>query len=173
MSCDAAASLAFLWLAATGPITPGPGMSTPPSAVAQEPLWWLFANEKLTEDGLPPFGFALFVARAMLQEKRERPAEPETEEKPPPIKTAAVTSFVPPANPARSLVQKLEEPKKKKPSIWDSDEDARTLLRPIPHLRGLLDPRGPTQRTAWRHLLFVPRQLFLPPPIPLPYSLPI
>ena len=39
MSCDAAASLAVLWLAATGPMTPGPGLSTPPAAVAQEPLF--------------------------------------------------------------------------------------------------------------------------------------
>ena len=39
MSCDAAASLAFLWLAATGPIPAGPGLSTPPQAVAQEPLF--------------------------------------------------------------------------------------------------------------------------------------
>lgn len=39
MSCDAAASLAILWLAATSPITPGLGLSTPPSAVAQEPLF--------------------------------------------------------------------------------------------------------------------------------------
>ena len=39
MSCDAAASLAVLWLAATGPMTPGPGQSTPPAAVAQEPLF--------------------------------------------------------------------------------------------------------------------------------------
>lgn len=39
MSCDAAASLAVLWLAATGPISPGPGMSMPPAAVAQESLF--------------------------------------------------------------------------------------------------------------------------------------
>ncbi|MBP7650213.1 MAG: hypothetical protein KA085_11365 [Phenylobacterium sp.] len=39
MSCDAVASLAVLWLAATGPMTPGPGLSTPPAAVAQEPLF--------------------------------------------------------------------------------------------------------------------------------------
>ena len=39
MSCDAAASLAFLWLASTSPVSPGPGMSAPPAAVAQEPLF--------------------------------------------------------------------------------------------------------------------------------------
>ncbi|MES2342268.1 MAG: hypothetical protein V4597_11365 [Pseudomonadota bacterium] len=39
MSCDAAASLAILWLAATGPVSPGAGLSTPPSAVALEPLF--------------------------------------------------------------------------------------------------------------------------------------
>ncbi|MBP6545560.1 MAG: hypothetical protein KA220_02495 [Phenylobacterium sp.] len=39
MSCDAVASLAVLWLAATGPMTPGPGLSTPPAAVGQEPLF--------------------------------------------------------------------------------------------------------------------------------------
>ena len=39
MSCDAVASLAFLWLAATGPVSPGAGLSTPPSAVAAEPLF--------------------------------------------------------------------------------------------------------------------------------------
>ncbi|WP_340646950.1 hypothetical protein [Phenylobacterium sp.] len=39
MSCDAAASLAFLWLTATGPMTPGPGLSMPPASVAQEPLF--------------------------------------------------------------------------------------------------------------------------------------
>ena len=39
MSCDAAAAIAVLWLAATGPVTPGPGLSTPPAMVAQEPLF--------------------------------------------------------------------------------------------------------------------------------------
>lgn len=39
MSCDAAASLAILWLAATGPISPGPGLSSPPAATALEPLF--------------------------------------------------------------------------------------------------------------------------------------
>ena len=39
MSCDAAASLAFLWLASTSPVASGPGLSTPPAAVAQEPLF--------------------------------------------------------------------------------------------------------------------------------------
>lgn len=39
MSCDAAASLAFLWLASTSPVSPGPGLSAPPAAVAQEALF--------------------------------------------------------------------------------------------------------------------------------------
>ena len=39
MSCDAVASLAVLWLAASGPMTPAPGLSTPPAAVGQEPLF--------------------------------------------------------------------------------------------------------------------------------------
>jgi hypothetical protein len=38
MSCDAAASLAFFWLAATGPVSPAPH-AAPPPAVAQEPLF--------------------------------------------------------------------------------------------------------------------------------------
>ena len=40
MSCDAAASLAFFWLAATGPMHPtGMAAAAPPPAVAQEPLF--------------------------------------------------------------------------------------------------------------------------------------
>ncbi len=39
MSCDAVASLAVLWLAATAPMTPGPRLRPPPAAVAQEPLF--------------------------------------------------------------------------------------------------------------------------------------
>jgi hypothetical protein len=35
-------------------------------------LWWLFANEKLEQDGLPPFPLAIFVARALIQLKREK-----------------------------------------------------------------------------------------------------
>lgn len=41
-------------------------------ALCTSALWWLFANEKLRQDGLTPFGLALFVARAMLQERREK-----------------------------------------------------------------------------------------------------
>lgn len=39
MSCDAAASLAFLWLASTSPVPSGPALATPPTAVAQEALF--------------------------------------------------------------------------------------------------------------------------------------
>jgi hypothetical protein len=40
MSCDAAASVAFFWLAATGPMAPGPGpAAAPPPSVASEPLF--------------------------------------------------------------------------------------------------------------------------------------
>lgn len=38
MSCDAAASLAFLWLASTAPVGPAAPAAAPPS-VAQEPLF--------------------------------------------------------------------------------------------------------------------------------------
>lgn len=38
MSCDAAASLAFLWLASTNPVAPAAAAPVPPS-VAQEPLF--------------------------------------------------------------------------------------------------------------------------------------
>ena len=39
MSCDAAASIAFLWLAATAPVSSGPGLKAPPAVVSQEPLF--------------------------------------------------------------------------------------------------------------------------------------
>lgn len=40
MSCDAAASVAFFWLAATGPMAPTQGpAATPPPSVAQEPMF--------------------------------------------------------------------------------------------------------------------------------------
>jgi len=39
MSCDAAASLAFFWLAATGSVSPTAAHAAPPPAVAQEPLF--------------------------------------------------------------------------------------------------------------------------------------
>ena len=39
MSCDAAASLAFFWLAATGPVSPTMAHAAPPPMVAQEPLF--------------------------------------------------------------------------------------------------------------------------------------
>lgn len=38
MSCDAAASLAFLWLASTSPMSPA-STSAPPAAVSHEPLF--------------------------------------------------------------------------------------------------------------------------------------
>jgi hypothetical protein len=37
---------------------------------AHESVWWLFANEKLEQEGLPPFPLAIFVARALIQLKR-------------------------------------------------------------------------------------------------------
>jgi hypothetical protein len=33
-------------------------------------LWWLFSNDKLEQEGLPPFPLAIFVARALIQLKR-------------------------------------------------------------------------------------------------------
>lgn len=46
-------------------------------------LWWLFANDKLEQDGLPPFPLAIFVARALIQLKREKDPIPVTAETPP------------------------------------------------------------------------------------------
>jgi hypothetical protein len=41
-------------------------------ALGTPALWWLFANDKLEQEGLPPFPLAIFVARAMIQLKREK-----------------------------------------------------------------------------------------------------
>jgi hypothetical protein len=43
-------------------------------------LWWLFANDKLEQEGLPPFPLAIFVARALIQLKREKDPLPDTVE---------------------------------------------------------------------------------------------
>lgn len=50
-------------------------------ALGTPALWWLFANEKLEQEGLPPFPLAIFVARALIQLKRDKdpiPANLET-----------------------------------------------------------------------------------------------
>ena len=39
MSCDAAASLAFLWLASTTPVSSGPTLAAPSASLAQESLF--------------------------------------------------------------------------------------------------------------------------------------
>lgn len=41
-------------------------------ALGTPALWWLFANDKLAQEGLPPFPLAIFVARALIQQKREK-----------------------------------------------------------------------------------------------------
>jgi hypothetical protein len=49
-------------------------------ALGTPALWWLFANEKLEQEGLPPFPLAIFVARALIQLKREKDPIPAKEE---------------------------------------------------------------------------------------------
>jgi hypothetical protein len=49
-------------------------------ALGTPALWWLFSNEKLEQEGLPPFPLAIFVARALIQLKREKDPIPAKEE---------------------------------------------------------------------------------------------
>lgn len=57
-------------------------------ALGTPALWWLFANEKLEQEGLPPFPLAIFVARALIQLKREKDPIPAKEEPAPKEKEA-------------------------------------------------------------------------------------
>jgi hypothetical protein len=52
-------------------------------ALGTPALWWLFANDKLEQEGLPPFPLAIFIARALIQLKRVKDPIAATVETPP------------------------------------------------------------------------------------------
>jgi hypothetical protein len=67
-------------------------------ALGTPALWWLFANDKLEQEGLPPFPLAIFVARALIQLKRVKDPIAATVETPPTKEPAKKELMVSPAS---------------------------------------------------------------------------
>jgi hypothetical protein len=77
-------------------------------ALGTPALWWLFANDKLEQEGLPPFPLAIFIARALIQLKRVKdPIPTPTKEEPAP-KESEVKSQ--PLSKEKETVAALAEP---------------------------------------------------------------
>jgi hypothetical protein len=77
-------------------------------ALGTPALWWLFANDKLAQEGLPPFPLAIFVARAILQQKREKDPIPTPTKQEPAPKESEVKSQ--PLSKEKETVAAIAEP---------------------------------------------------------------
>jgi hypothetical protein len=80
--------------------------------VATQALWWLFANEKLEQDGASPFGLAFFVARALIQRNREKdpiPTPTKEEIKEPETKDQILSTAVLPVEKVSTVHLEIEK----------------------------------------------------------------